>query len=299
MFLIIAAGILVRRCGWISSATAKEANSLCFKLFVSTLLFHNIYTADLRTIFDPFLMALCLGGIVVEWLIGMALIPRIESANPRRGVMIQSFFRTNTVLMGIPLATALYGDGNIGPVAVVCPFATLLFNMLGVITLETFRGEKPTPVHLLKGIATNPLICAALLGTAMSLLQLRLPTVIETSVGNIAKAATPMSLVLMGASLDFRRLKSSLRNLALCTVVRLVIAPTVFVSSALALGFRGVALCTVLMVFSTPIAVNSYTMALQMDGDADLAGGLVLTTTAVSCVTLFLWIWLLKSFGLL
>ena len=54
-----------------------------------------------------------------------------------------------------------------------------------------------------------------------------------------------------------------------------------------------------LVVFATPVAVNSYNMALQMDGDADLAGGIVLTTTLLSCLTLFLWIWLLKSLGLL
>lgn len=46
------------------------------------------------------------------------------------------------------------------------------------------------------------------------------------------------------------------------------------------------------------MAVNSYTMALQMDGDADLASGIVLLTTGFSCVTLFLWILLLESGGL-
>ena len=67
---------------------------------------------------------------------------------------------------------------------------------------------------------------------------------------------------------------------------------------AAALGFRGVALGIILLVFAAPVAVNSYTMALQMDGDANLAGGIVLLTTALSCFTLFLWIWLLKSLGL-
>jgi len=46
-----------------------------------------------------------------------------------------------------------------------------------------------------------------------------------------------------------------------------------------------------------PVAVNSYTMALQMDGDADLAGGIVLLSSACSCLTLLVWIWLLKSLG--
>ena len=53
-----------------------------------------------------------------------------------------------------------------------------------------------------------------------------------------------------------------------------------------------------MLVFATPVAVNSYTMALQMDADADLAGGIVLLTTSLSCLTLFLWILALKTLGL-
>ena len=37
---------------------------------------------------------------------------------------------------------------------------------------------------------------------------------------------------------------------------------------------------------------------LQMDADADLAGGIVLLTTSLSCLTLFLWILALKTLGL-
>ena len=81
-------------------------------------------------------------------------------------------------------------------------------------------------------------------------------------------------------------------------VSRLIVNPALLVALAAALGFRGVALGIILLVFAAPVAVNSYTMALQMDGDANLAGGIVLLTTALSCFTLFLWIWLLKSLGL-
>jgi predicted permease len=39
-------------------------------------------------------------------------------------------------------------------------------------------------------------------------------------------------------------------------------------------------------------------MAVQMDGDADLAGQIVLLTPGLSCFTLFGWIFLLKTLGL-
>ena len=128
--------------------------------------------------------------------------------------------------------------------------------------------------------------------------HLRLPAVVESAVRSVANAATPLALVLMGASLDFSKLRSSVRNLSICVVSRLIVNPALLVALAAALGFRGVALGIILLVFAAPVAVNSYTMALQMDGDANLAGGIVLLTTALSCFTLFLWIWLLKSLGL-
>lgn len=98
--------------------------------------------------------------------------------------------------------------------------------------------------------------------------------------------------------MNFGKLQGCGRSLTVCTVVRLFAAPVVFLSLAVALGFRGVPLCGAMLVFATPVAVNSYTMALQMDGDADLAGGIVLLTTGLSCLTLFLWIFLLKALGL-
>ena len=104
--------------------------------------------------------------------------------------------------------------------------------------------------------------------------------------------------VLMGTSLNFGRLRSAKRCLAACTLARLLLFPALFIALGTLLGFRGVSLGGVMLTFATPVAVNSYTMALQMDADADLAGGIVLLTTGLSCLTLFLWIFSLKTLGL-
>ena len=115
----------------------------------------------------------------------------------------------------------------------------------------------------------------------------------------LGNAATPLGLILLGASLNFSNFKNSLRNLSISVICRLVINPAILIALAIALGFRGVELCAVLVVFAVPVSVNSYTLAMQLDGDYHLAGSIVLISTALSCFTLCGWVWLLKSFSLL
>lgn len=299
MFLMIGVGCLAKQRRMISAEAVREANGLCFKLFMSVLLFQNIYTSDLGASFHGPLLALCMVGILAEFLLGLLLIPRIEPSNPARGVMLQGFFRTNTVLLGLPIATSLFGTGRVGQVSVIVAFVVPFINILSVVALELYRGGKPNARKILRGVVTNPLVLGAAAGMAVVLTGLRLPSVVESAVSGIARAATPLALVLMGASLDFSRFRTSARNLTICVLERLVVMPAVFIAIAVFMGFRDVALCTVMVVFGAPVAVNSYTMVLQMDGDADLAGGIVLLTTGFSCLTLFLWIWLLKTLGLL
>ena len=54
-----------------------------------------------------------------------------------------------------------------------------------------------------------------------------------------------------------------------------------------------------MIMFAAPTAVSSFQMAKQMDGDGDLAGQIVVFTSAFSIVTVFGWIFLLKQFALI
>ena len=64
---------------------------------------------------------------------------------------------------------------------------------------------------------------------------------------------------------------------------------------AVMLGFRGVELVTLIAVFATPCAVAGFAMAQQMQADAELAGNCVVYSSALSCLTIFGWVFLLKT----
>jgi len=299
LFLMVGVGCVVRRRKMISDAAVRQANSLCFRVFMSIMLFHNISGSDLSSAVNVELLLLTSLGILVEFFIGIPFIKWIEKDPKARGVMLQAFFRTNVVLLGVSMAASVFGEENIAEITVMSAVVVPEVNILGIVALELFRGERPDYRHMVVDVLKNPLVIGAVLGILVAAAGLRLPTVIDSAAASIGRAATPMALVLLGASLDFSKFGGAIRNTIICVVERLVVAPGIFVTLAIAMGLRGVPLMGVLLCFATPVAVASFTVAAELGGDTDLAGAIVLLTTGLSCVTLFLWIWFLRTVGVM
>lgn len=297
LFLSIALGHFLHHIGLIEDATQKSMNRLCFRVFLPIYLFHSVYTTDISAALNPKLMAFAIGGVLAIFFAMMAFIPRIEPDNAKRGVMIQAIFRSNFVLFGLPVATSLCGEQHIGPTSLLIGFVVPLFNVLAVICLETFRGGKPDVRKMLRGIATNPLIIASVLGVAMNLLGVPLPSGVKKGISDLGRVATPLSLVVLGAGFQVEKIRGYGRQLAICISGKLVLGPLLMLALGALLGFRGDTLVPVLALFGSPIAVSSYTMAEQMDGDGTLAASLVVLTTALSILTMFLFIFALKQLG--
>ena len=78
-----------------------------------------------------------------------------------------------------------------------------------------------------------------------------------------------------------------------------ILSPLIFLSLALAAGMRGVALACVFIAFGAPTAVSSFPMAQQMGGDGELAAEVVAVTSTFSILTTFLFVFALKSMGLI
>lgn len=297
MCLVMALGYGTRRLGWIRREEISAINKIAFRIFLPCLLYYNVYCSDLSGSFDPLLTAYAVGGVLLTFGLSLGYTLLTEKLPERRGVMIQGMFRSNYVIMGIPVATALLGADQLGTVSILIAVVVPLFNMLSVIVLEVFRGQKPKPLHILGQIAKNPLVIGSVLGILTLAAGIRLPHILEQTIQNISAIASPLQLFLLGAFFQFSGLKTYRRELVTVSAAKLIVAPGLFLGLGALLGFRGVAFVSLIGVFASPTAVNSFTMAQQMGGDAELAGDIVVTTSAVSIPTMFLWIFLFKSLG--
>lgn len=227
----------------------------------------------------------------------MIIVPRFEKENRKRGVLVQGISRSNFILFGIPVATALYGEKSLGVASILVGVVVPLINTLSVIALEYFRGSKPSLKKVLKGIIGNPIIIGAVSALVLVIFGVKLPSIIEKFLGEMANIATPLALVILGGSVTFSSIRNNRVQLTAAVIARLVLVPIAGLSVAVALGFREIELVILMAMFASPSAVSSYTMAMQMDGDGELAGQLVVFTTVFSIITMFLWIALLMAFG--
>lgn len=297
IFLIMALGYLARSLGAIKREAVPGLNKLAFRYFMPVMLFYSIYRSDLKTAVQPKLLLFAAICVALEYLLALGYVMLTEKDNSKRGVMIQGLYRSNFVIIGLPLAGALVEGGDLSPVVVLIAVVVPMFNVLAVITLEVFNGEKPGIKKLLLEIAKNPLILGAVTGILALLLKIKLPAAIESAVEQIYSATNPLMLFLLGAFFKFDGIKTYAKEIIKVCLGRLVIMPGIFLTLAMLAGIRGVSFAGMIAMFGSATAIASFTMADQMGGNSELAGDIVVATSALCAFTMFMWSLLFKSLG--
>lgn len=299
MFCLMSIGAFVKFQKWLTDDELNHMNRMVFRVFFCCMMFYSIYTTDLATSFRPKLMIFGACGVLLVFTLLMIIIPRLEPENKRRGVLVQAIFRSNFVLMGVPIVANIFGEENIAVSTMMIAVIVPIYNILAVFALETFRGGKFAILPILKGVFKNPMILGAIVGAILLILGIHVPKPVLKPIGQISAATTPVALIILGASFKFGSTHEHRRQLLGAIFGRLILVPAILLSTAAFLfDFRGIEFVTLIAIFGSPCAVVSFAMAQQMGGDSDLAGNCVVFTSAMSCFTMFCWILLFKTLGI-
>ncbi|MBE6703711.1 MAG: AEC family transporter [Ruminococcaceae bacterium] len=298
IFLLMLTGYILKAVNIADKKGFDTVNRLVFKAFLPTLLFYNIYKTESADVVNPGLMIFTVAGTLIVFAVGYASVFILTKDNAKRGVMLQGFFRSNYAILGLPLVEYICEGKTSGLSSLMVAVIVPLFNVLAVISLERFRDGKLNIPKMLKGVLTNTLIIGCLLGLVFYLAGIKLPDVVEKAVSDVAKIASPLAIIVLGASFTFSSLRGCVKELCTVVAARLVIVPAIAIFFAVLLGFTGEALACVLIAFGAPVAVSSFSMAQQMGGDEALAAQVVVVSSALCLLTLFGWIFLLNSMGL-
>ena len=297
IFALILLGYAAKCMGLLDRDDVRKMNKVFFRFFLPVMLFYSLYTSDLSTAVQPALVAYALGCTLLVFFLSLGIVRFFEPARSRRGVIVQALFRSNLVFIGLPVVESLMGAENLGPVVLLIATVVPLFNILAVIVLEYYGGERTRPGRLILDILKNPLILGSLAGFLALLTGLKLPLPLETLARQMNQACSPVMLFMLGAFLQLDGLRRDRRAVLWVSAGRLLLVPALTLLPAVLLGWRGVALASLIPVFASSTAVNSFTMAQQMGGDAELAGNIVGATSAFCSLTLFFWCFLFRSLG--
>ena len=312
LFLYMLVGYIAKKRGLLPKGLNDGINQLMFAMFLPVLMFNTLYKDDLsgfgRAAFIPYAMA----GTALSFLFLFTLFTWLEKNPAKRGALIQGAFRGNSILYGLPIALSIFGEGNTAEIAIVLAAIIPIYNVLSVLVLEVCgqaAASDDPRVQISLGsvkwknvvfsICKNPLIHAVILGILANVSGIAFPVYIEKTMNGIAGVVTPMAFVMLGAAFNLSSAMEDKRSILLASVMKLVVNPILFLILPIYWGWSGPVLCAILFSFGTQTSVSLLSMAIAMGCDADLAGEIVVVTSAASIVTMFLWIFVLKQMMLI
>ena len=298
IFFIMTLGFLLKKIKMVDEHSLNIMNKLVFRVFMSTLLFLNVYNiGDLSALSMDNLKLLGYAFIIIlvvlfiAWLIYM---PKVKDKR-KLSVLIQGVYRGNFVLFGLAIVDSIYGKEGLATVSLLTIVVIPTFNVLAVIILEYYSGREISKLKLLKQVIKNPLIIATLLGIIFIILKINIPKPIYKTLSDISKIAIPLAFIVLGAELEFGNMVKNIKYLVSANILRLIGNPLITVGVGKLVGFQGIELVALLSMSACPTAVASYTMAKEMNADGDLAGEIVATTSMLSIFTIFCWVLILKN----
>ena len=301
-FLMVLGYFLVNYTSLADGKLTKQANAIVFKIFLPCMLFYNVYQSDIGSEIHS-RIRLCIwaaGGLLILFVLLCLIVPRIVTQENQQGVVIQGIFRINYVIFGVAVVQNMYGPKSTTTAAILSAILVPMYNFLAVVVLSIFGEKRENDwKKIILDIIKNPLIISSVLGIIFSLLGIRLPTAVDTTVQDLAKLSTPIAFMILGGDLDFSKVKGNLKTAFVVLTIKLVILPLIMIPMVVMMGYRDADLLSGVLAYQTPVAVSSYIMAQQAGADGQLAGQLVVFSSVLSIFTLFVTIFILRTMGLL
>ncbi|RMF17025.1 MAG: AEC family transporter, partial [Gammaproteobacteria bacterium] len=255
IFTVVIAGTGFRRLGWIDGHFVQQGSKLVFNVALPLLIFLNLIKLDLSVTFDPqqvgLAVLLVLLGFLALWWFSALHAPAPE----QRGVWVQGSFRGNLGIVGIALCAQVYGEAGLAMGAMLLGAITLIYNILSVWVLQRSLSVESLPLsQTVRGVFSNPLILAILLGLPCAAAELQLPGWLDTAGHYFAQMTLPLALICVGASLSLDVIRRAGRLALTATLARLLVLPGIQLGLAAAFGLNGMALGTLFLMLASPTA---------------------------------------------
>ncbi|MBQ0066425.1 MAG: AEC family transporter [Firmicutes bacterium] len=299
IFAMIVLGMAFKSLGWIDDAFASKANKFVFLVPLPVLVFEDLATLNFQEAWNGKFVLFCflvtLASITISFLISLAF-------KKNQAEFIQASYRSSAALLGMALIQNIYGNSAMGPLMIIG--SVPLYNIMAVVVLSVFGEEKrkltkQVVFKTLKGIITNPILIGIAIGLLWSLLQLPMPTMLDKTVNNLGKIASPLGLMAMGAQFDYKEALKEVKGALVCSFMKLLGWCALFLPIAVQLGFRKEQLIAILIMLGSATTISAYVMAKNMGHKGVLTSATVMITTLCSAFSITFWIYILKSFGLL
>ncbi|MEM7074104.1 MAG: AEC family transporter [Pseudomonadota bacterium] len=295
VFVVIGFGYIAVWRGWFSASGVDGLMKFTQNFAIPCLLFTAIARLDLGPSFDWRLLVSFYTGALTAFVLGMAGARVLFGRGWEDAVAIGfCCLFSNSVLLGLPLTERAYGPdalhSNYAIIALHSPFAY----GVGITVMEVVRAQGQTGPALvsrvLKAMFSNALILGIVAGFAVNLSGTVLPQVLNDALDLIVRAALPAALFGLGGVLVSYRPEGDLRVVLFICLLALIVHPAITRGLSAAFDLPVGATRSAVLTAAMAPGINSYIFASMYGRATRVAATTVLVGTALSIVTVSLWL---------
>jgi malate permease and related proteins len=277
------------------TVTAKDMLSkVIFNISLPLMLFTNFLKLEAtpKLLANSFIVLSVSGFVILFMLFAGWVMTRIFKIKGREAAVFKahSMFG-NTIFLGFPLITALYGVEGLLYASMFQLVSNLIMWTVGVVVLTHGDGKswRKSIVRVL-----NPNTIATLSGLLFFILSIKLPPLLVKPLMELGSANTWLSMLYIGAMLVLADVGGLLgrRSLYIISINRLIIVPAIliFLFAAISwitgLSADKMVASVIILEASMPCMASVVIMAKELGADDHQAVGNVFVSTIISILTL-------------
>ncbi|MBQ8552162.1 MAG: AEC family transporter [Clostridia bacterium] len=300
LFVFIATGYALAKCGIIKSGNAKLLSTLLVYVF-SPCNGYNTFSQKFTLEYIKEKYALIISGIVLMLVLAVCMhfAAKLFSRDKyERSVYEYSLVLANYGYFGYALTESLLGS------AALMDF--MMFTLPAQIYVYTYAYCTLTKSKISLKRIINPVIIAFFLGGVVGITKVQLPSVIGSIASSGSSCMGPVSMLMAGIVMSDFKPRSLLtdKRTYILSAARLLVIPFTVGGLILAAGaalsltenavFNTVFICAVLFV-SMPCGLNTIIFPRLVDENCEIGASLAFVSNILACVTIPI---VLTAFGI-
>ena len=293
LLMLMAVGYFMGVWGWMTAAEKKFISKFIINIAVPcNCLVGLLNNLDRGSLAQAGVMVLAgFAGIGASMAVAVAAALLLRLPRERWGVFVAMAGLSNTIFIGIPVCTQLFGEACMPHLMVYYLANTSFLQSAGILLVEgsgVRRERQGGLLEFLKNMFQKPPILGVILAVTLLVLDLEPPGPVMRFASYISGSVTPLALIYCG----FIVYEVGLKNLRLLPglpamlAIRLVLAPVICWGSCVLFGVTGLARDVFIVESALPVVSQVTVMAGAYGADEQYAASGACLSILVSFVTI-------------
>ena len=285
LFILRGVGLAPKKTGTMTQAAEGFITKLLQQVSIPALMFYNATTQ-----FNERFLREYYPGIIVSFLTlmasiiaGLAVAKLFKIKEKDTGVFTTMFAFSNTIFIGVPVISGIFGEQGIPYLMLFYLMNTVLFWTMGIFLIGGEKGSNLFSRATLKKLF-NPAMNAFLLGLVLMYTKTTVPDPILRSLDYLSGLVTPLSTLYMGsiiAEFSFKRLPG-LKPTLLVLFGRFVFSPFLALTILKLFGFSGLMVQVIVIASALPVMSQVSILAGYYGKDKQYTAFMTALTTLLS-----------------